>query len=126
MLGYWQNVSLLVKVIRRRSYVGPRYKTQGFVLHQLQPADRSIRIVRENDGRRIVEKRSDKPLEGRRKTFLIVAKFGICHGAQDVETTACFPCRGLSMGAERDTGPSEQSTPCIRAMFFKILALKVL
>ena len=102
VLGYWRNVCLLVKVIRRRSYMGPRYKMQGFVLHKLQLADRSIRIVRENNGRRVIEKWSDEPLEGRCQAFLIVAKFGICHCAQDIETATCFPRRGFRVSTERE------------------------
>ena len=60
----WQHLSLGVKMINSRGVVASSDESQSTVLNHLQAVNGRFRILGVDDGRREVEERTDKSLEG--------------------------------------------------------------
>ena len=63
MTADWQDLSFRVKMVDGCSLVAPRDQTQAFILDELKLVDGSRGEVREDDGGRVIEERSDHRLK---------------------------------------------------------------
>ena len=96
----WEDAGFKMEMIDVRRGVTSSDETERLILDKLETTDGSGRIIRVDDGCRIVEKRADERLEGRREALFVMPKIRIRQGADDIVTRTCLPGDSRRMGRE--------------------------